>query len=326
VCLLSLPAANQTAITAKREPAEKLIEDSIVVDVNVVNVFFNVRSGDRLVRDLKASDFQLFENGRPQEIRYFSSDSQEPLSLAIMVDSSTSQSRVLEQQQDIGRRFLQEILLPGDEAMVVGFGSFVQMHQDFTEAQENLLAALARASQGDTERTPLLDPGALPFRRSTALYDAVASTSRRRMGGRRGHKAMIILTDGQDMGSRTTINEAIEAAVRADTICYVLLVADKKVVGNVDYHGREWMKELTSETGGRLIFVGSDLNRLQESLSEVATELRHHYTVAYTSSNKELDGSYRTIRVRTHRGYEVQARRGYYATSPRRRLVPEATP
>ena len=137
---------------------------------------------------------------------------------------------------------------------------------------------------------------------------------------------MIILTDGQDMGSRTTLAQAIEAAVRADTICYVLLVADKNVIGNADYHGEQRMKDLTSRTGGRLIFVGSDLNRLQKSFSDVATELRHHYTLAYTPSKREPDGKYRTIRLRTRRGFHVQARKGYYATPPERRLVTEAIP
>lgn len=322
VCVLAIASNAQSFDSPKPGPSDSI--STVVVDVDVVNVFFNVRDHDQPVRELKPEDFQLYEDRRPQSIRYFSAESQQPLTLAILVDSSSSQTNVLSKQTEVGRRFLQQVLTPADEALVVGFDSRVQMHQDFTQSHDNLIAALARGSQGTTGSTTAFDSLPVPLTRSTALYDAIVGTSKHRMSTRSGHKAMLILTDGQDMGSRQTAKQAIEAAQRADTICYVLLIGDKNEMASAAYQGIQRMKELTHETGGRMILVGGDMKKLEHSFNEISDELRHFYSLAYTSDRKEKKGEYRAIQLKSRHGYKVQARKGYYAVPPPKPAMAEA--
>jgi VWFA-related protein len=285
----------------------------MVVDVDVVNVFFNVRSHDHLVRELTPEEFKLFEDDRPQAIRYFSAESQQPLTLAIMLDSSSSQTTVLNKQLAVGERFLQQVLTRQDEAMVLGFDSRLQVHQEFTHSLDNVIAALARGLQGTTGETELESP-TIPKERSTALYDGIVAVSRLRMQPRIGHKAMVILTDGQDMGSGHTAKQAIEAAQRSDTICYVLLIGDKNEMASTDYKGIERMRELTNETGGRMVLVGNDAKKLEASFNTISDELRHFYSLAYTPDRKTKNGEYRRISLKSKHNYRLQARKGYFAT------------
>lgn len=304
---MAVAAQGQSFAAAKSGPSDSV--STVVVDVDVVNVFFNVRNHDQRVRELRPEEFQLYEDKRPQNIRYFSAESQQPLTLAILVDSSSSQTNVLSRQMEVGRRFLEQVLTPEDEALVIGFDSRVQMYQDFTQSHDNLMAALARGSQGTTGSTEPFDSLPIPVTRSTALYDAIVGTSKHRMSARSGHKAMLILTDGQDMGSRHTSRQAIESAQRADTICYVLLVGDKNEMESSAYQGLQRMKELTHETGGRMILVGSDLKKLESSFNDISDELRHFYSLAYTSDRKEKNGEYRAIQLKSKHGYKVQGGR-----------------
>lgn len=315
VCALAGPVAAQSFMPSSVAAVEPGFDEGrIVVDVSEVQVFFNVRQRDRLVQGLNATDFRVLEDNRPQTIKFFAENAQEPLSLAILVDSSTSQSRVLEQEKSVGHKFLSGVLAQGDEALVVGFDSYIQMFQDFSTEQDRLVAAIGESSLGARKRTALLDFGPVPKLRSTALYDAIVATSRQRMSMRLGHKAMVIVTDGEDNGSRTHLADAIQAAQRADTICYVLLVADKSVRERRDYRGVARMKELAAETGGRLITVGKKVDDMERSFSEVAYELRHQYTLAYTPRRNPERGDYRTIQVLSRHGYQVQARKGYFAS------------
>lgn len=285
--------------------------DTLVVNVDVVNVFFNVHDHGSLVHDLNADEFKVFEDNRPQSIRFFSAESQ-PLILAILLDSSSSQTNVLNKQLAVGERFLHQVLTPDDEALVLGFDSRLQMHQDFTKSLDNVIAALTRGLQGTYGESDL-ETGTLPRGRSTALYDGIVAVSNRRMRERTGHKAMLILTDGQDMGSRHTAKQAIEAAERADTICYVLLIGDKHEMANAHYQGVQRMEELTAATGGRMVLVGNDPKKLESSFNQISDELRHFYSLAYTPDRKEKHGEYRHISVKSKHGYKLQARKGYYA-------------
>ncbi len=298
--------------TSGHSPGAELLGEKIHVDVDLVDVYFNVRQGGRFVHGLEAKDFVVLEDGRPQHIRFFSAEADAPLNLAILIDTSTSQLRVLDRQHEVGKRFLQQVIKHGDEGLVVGFDYYVQLQQDFTSSQDDLVTALGRATHGSTERTLELDPGKLPANRSTALYDAIHGTVSRRMYQRHGRKATIILTDGQDMGSRTSARTAIESALRAETICYVLLVGDPNFMARRDYVGMERMKVLANETGGRMIPIQRDLSNLEESLNVIAAELRNHYTLAYKPPYMSPT-EYRQISIRCKRGYQVQARKGYYA-------------
>ncbi len=283
------------------------------VDVDLVDVYFNVRHSGQFVHGLEAKDFIVLEDHVPQRVRFFAAESNAPLSLALLVDTSTSQGRVLDRQNEIGRKFLDQVLQKGDEGLVVSFDYYVQLQQDFTASHDELATALGRATHGSTARSTELDPGKLPKNRSTALYDAISGTAMRRMFNRHGRKAMIILTDGQDMGSRTEGREAIENALRADTICYVLLVGDPSYMRKRDYVGVDRMKVLAEQTGGRMIPVQKDLSNLEANLATVAAELRNHYSIGYKPRDVGSATEYRQLTIRCKLGYRVQARKGYYA-------------
>jgi VWFA-related protein len=128
-----------------------------------------------------------------------------------------------------------------------------------------------------------------------------------------GRKAMIILTDGQDEGSRLKLQDAIEAAQKADAIVYVLLCADRGFYGGFGYSGEGDMRKLTEQTGGRVINVGNKFDKLREAFDQIAAELRSQYNIGYTPTNEKKDGTYRKVEIKSKQGYKVQARAGYYA-------------
>jgi VWFA-related protein len=124
---------------------------------------------------------------------------------------------------------------------------------------------------------------------------------------------MIILTDGQDEGSQLKIKDAIEAAQKADAICYVLLIADRGFYGFGGYAGDREMKKLSEETGGRVIDVGNKIDKLRQAFDQISTELRSQYNIGYTPTNSALDGSFRRVEIRSKNGYKIQSRSGYFA-------------
>ena len=152
--------------------------------------------------------------------------------------------------------------------------------------------------------------------RGTVLYDAVYLAATEELAHEAGRKAMILLTDGADFGSRVKLEEAIEAAQKADTICYVLLLLDRSAYGygfGFGYPGSGEVKKLAEQTGGRVIDVGNKPEKLKEAFDQIANELRSQYSLGYTPTNNQHDGSFRKIEIKSHKGYKIQARRGYYS-------------
>jgi VWFA-related protein len=304
---------------SQNEPLETL-----KVRVEVVQLFFNVKDKHgALIPSLTKDDFNLFEDGNPQTIKYFKAESDLPLTLGILIDSSGSQQRVLDMEKEVGGSFLENIIRPKDEAFVISFDVDVNLLQDFTSSVSRLRRALNSAkinigggvgcSQG-----PIGPQGPIPCGasgpRGTALYDAVYLASHDEFSHEVGRKAMILLTDGEDQGSKVKIREAIEAAQKADAICYVLLIADRGFYGFGGYSGDAEMKKLTSETGGRVIEVGNKIEKLRQAFEQIANELRSQYNIGYTPTNSNFDGSFRKVEIRPKHGdYKIQARSGYYA-------------
>ncbi len=308
--LLSLPVLAQSQTTWS---PRQFTGETLTVDVDVVDVYFTVKHNHRFVENLQKEDFVLLENNRKQEIRYFSAESQAQLSLGMLIDTSDSESPMLQREREIARRFLDTVLLSGDEAMVATFDSNVEVKQEFTGDRDLVVRGIARSENNRSHRTPDVDPGPLPKNpRSTALYDAIVGLSEHRFADRRGRKAMIIITDGQDMGSRASAQKAVEAALKANSICYVLLVGDPTYMADPIYVGGQKMSYLANETGGRVLTVGKTWKELESSLLEIAAELRHHYSIGYSPDDRRAKGEYRRISIRSHHGYRVQSRRGYY--------------
>jgi VWFA-related protein len=298
--------------------------ETLKVNVEVVQLFFNVKDKHgALIPSLTKTDFDVLEDGKPQTIKYFKAESDLPLTLGILIDSSGSQQRVLEMEKEVGASFLENIIRPKDEAFVISFDVDINLLQDFTNSVSRLRKALNSATINagggvGCATGPIGPQGPIPCPssgpRGTALYDAVYLASHDELSKEVGRKAMILLTDGEDQGSRLKIRDAIEAAQKADAICYVLLIADRGFYGFGGYGGDEEMKKLTRETGGRVIEVGNKIEKLRQAFEQIAQELRSQYNIGYTPTNATRDGSFRKVDIKPKQSeYKIQARSGYYA-------------
>jgi VWFA-related protein len=299
---------------------------TLKVNVNVVQLFFNVKDKKgALIPNLKKEDFNVLEDGKPQTIKYFAAESNLPLTLGILIDSSGSQARVLDMEKEVGGDFLSQILRDKDLAFVISFDVDVDLLQDFTNSVRLLKTALNTAkintAGGGGTGIPGLGGGTIPTQgtpRGTLLYDAVYLASHDELAQQVGRKAMILLTDGEDQGSRLKIRDAIEAAQKSDSIVYVLLCADRGFYGFGGYSGDREMRKLTEETGGRVIEVGNKFEKLKQGFDQIANELRSQYNIGYTPINSKLDGTYRKVEIKTdNKDYRIQARAGYYAVPKR---------
>jgi VWFA-related protein len=300
---------------------------TLKVNVNVVQLFFNVKDKrGALIPSLTKNDFQILEDGKPQTIKYFAAESNLPLTLGILIDSSGSQARVLEMEKQVGGEFLSQILRDKDLAFVLSFDIDADLLQDFTSSVHSLKAALNQArintGGGGGGGIPGLGGGTIPTPggpKGTVLYDAVYLASHDELSQQVGRKAMILLTDGQDEGSQLKIKDAIEAAQKSDSIVYVLLCADRGFYGGFGgYSGEGEMKKLTQETGGRVIDVGNKYEKLKEGFDQIANELRSQYNIGYTPTNAALDGTFRKVEIHaTNKDYKIQSRAGYYAIPKR---------
>jgi VWFA-related protein len=297
--------------------------ETLKVRVNVVQLFFNVKDKKgALIPDQKKDDFEIFEDGKPQTIKYFTAESELPLTLGIMIDSSGSQTRVLEMEKEVGGSFLGSILRDKDEAFVISFDVNVDLLQDFTNDVHLLKTALNKAkinTGGGGGSLPGLGGGPIPTStpRGTLLYDAVYLAAHDELAHEVGRKAMILLTDGEDEGSNHKIRDAIAAAQKSNVLVYVILIADRGFYGGFGYSGYSAMKQLTEETGGRLIDVGNNGNKLEAAFQQIEDELRTQYVATYTPSNTKLDGTFRHLGVTCNGdGMKVQVRKGYFATTP----------
>ncbi len=319
-CLLGSAVAQQPE-PQQPSPSEGDEVQTFKVDVNVVNLFFNVKDKrGALVSGLGRDEFQVFEDGKPQTIKYFAAETNQPLTLGILIDSSPSQERVLEAEKEVGTSFLNEVLRPKDLAFVFSFDVNVDLLQDLTNSSRELREALYRArinSGGAVSAVPGMGGGPFPTSttpRGTLLYDAIYLASYEKLAKEVGRKAMIILTDGQDQGSQMSIEQAIESAQKADAMAYVILIADRGFYGGLGYSGDKNMKKLAEQCGGRVISVGNKPEKLKEAFDQIAAELRSQYSIGYTPTNARRDGTFRRVEVRAKsRDLRVQARTGYFA-------------
>jgi VWFA-related protein len=304
-----------------QQPADQNPSETLKVNVNVVQLFFNVKDKHgALIPNLTKEDFEISEDGKPQTIKYFAAESNLPLTLGIMIDASGSQRNVIDMEKEVGGAFLKQILTDKDEAYVMSFDITVDLLQDFTRDTHRLQAALNKAKVNvdyTSGGIPGMGGGPVPTQNApgTLLYDAVYLSAHDMLAKEVGRKAMILLTDGQDEGSRLKIRDAIEAAQKADAIVYVLLCADRGgyFSSGMSYTGEGDMRKLTEQTGGRVINVGNKFDKLREAFDQIAAELRSQYNVGYVPTNLKLDGTYRKLEIKNKQNYKIQARAGYYA-------------
>jgi VWFA-related protein len=291
----------------------------IRVRVPLVTLYATVRGHhNALVANLTEKNFQVYEDGKEQKIAYFSKESKLPLTMGILVDTSGSQQGLLDAEKTSAERFLQRVLRPKDEAMVITFDLDVNLLADFTNDAGILDRAIERAEINAPQGSPYT-PGPFPQKGpiGTDFYDAVYLACHDKLSGEAGRKALIILTDAQDYGSKMKLSDAIEEAQRTDTVVHILLINNLRAYGwggmGGGYNGGSVAEKMTQETGGRLIEVHSE-KKLQEAFDQISEELRNQYVIGYYPSNTKLDGTFRKVKVETVPEHDkVLTRKGYYA-------------
>jgi len=282
-------------------------------NVTVVNVLCTVKDKHGLlIPNLTKDNFELFEEGKPQTIKYFSNQNDVPITLGLLIDSSKSMERTLPEEKVVASGFLQKVLTNKDLAFVISFDISVDLLQDLTGDMHLLRGGLdkARINTNTAGMAPMGNPGPVPTgggqNKGTLLFDAVYLAADEVLSRQVGRKAMIVLTDGEDVGSKLRLKDAIEAAQRADAVAYVLLITDPMYPSN---HGD--MSNLAEQTGGRIITV-SHPDKLDKAFAEIAAELRSQYLLGFSSTNPVNDGKFRKLEVKSKDGYKIQARKGYY--------------
>ena len=301
--ILAIPAMPQ-------EPAGQA--PVIKSQVGLVNLFATVRDKNkRIVPTLKQEDFRVSEDNQDQKIAFFSREVALPITLALLLDTSGSEQDMLSAIQDAGSRFIARVIRQGDEALVMSFDSNVDLLSDFTDQHGQLERAIRKSRINVPDQGTIAgNPGPIGSRQitGTALYDAIYLACGEKLASEAGRKAIVIVTDAEDTGSKVRLEEAIEAAQRTDTVIHILLVVDPRFGGNPGV-----AHKLAEETGGRMISVRSE-KKLMEAFDEISEELRSQYTLGYYPSNSAQDGKFRKVKVETtEHDLKVLARKGYYA-------------
>lgn len=284
-------------------------EPTFKTEVKVVNVLAMVRTKKgEIVRDLSKDDFVLAEDGRPQTIQYFARQSDLPLTLGLMVDTSGSQHRVLDSELSASFRFLDSVLRDAkDQVFVMQFDMSVVLRQGLTSSFGKLNDALTKVDE------PTRQDMQVAGRRGTVLYDAVVKASNDIMSNQNGRKALILLTDGVDFGSDASVTEAIDAAQRADTLIYSILFSDPGFYSYGEPDGSRVLQRMSKDTGGALYEV-SKKHSLEQIYGVIQDELRSQYSLGYISDQPVRVSEFRRIQLATkQKGLMVQARDRYWA-------------
>jgi VWFA-related protein len=295
--LLSLLAAQNPP---QNPPAGDQPDTRIVLEVNRVDVLFTVSDKKgRFVTDLGKPDFEVFENKKPQNFLEFAAESDLPLRLAILIDTSNSIRDRFRFQQEAATRFIDGVIRPHqDKAAIVSFDTAAELVSDLTDDTEKLNKAIHD-----------LRPGG-----GTALYDAIFFACRDKlMQDQPRHKfrrAMVILSDGEDNNSRYTRDQALEMAQKADVVVYTISTN----ITRIPTDGDKIMRYFAEETGG-LAFFPFKAEDLSQSFENIGNELRHQYMILYRPEPLKTDGLYHTVGIRIHgrKDLVVRARKGYYA-------------
>ncbi len=280
-------------------------------EVKVVNVLATVRTkAGALVGNLGQDDFSVAEDGRPQTIRYFARESDLPLTLGLMVDTSGSQRHLLDAERGASMRFLDQVVRENkDQVFIMQFDTTAFMRQSLTSSVAKLEDALAYVDTETKDQMRRQGGG------GTVLYDAVVTACADVMKKLTGRKALIVLSDGVDVGSDGTLEDAVEAAERSDTLIYSILYSDPGAYGlfGGGGDGRRVMEKMANETGGSFFEV-SKKHGVGEMFEVLQQELRTQYSLGYVSDKPVRVSEFRAIELTVRqKGLVVQARRRYWA-------------
>jgi VWFA-related protein len=295
--------------TPPRNPKEELPGESdevVRIETNLTTIFFTAADKHkRFIPNLRKEDIRVLEDGLPQEIFTFQQNTDLPLSIAILIDTSRSEERTLPDEKVAARAFLESVMRPvKDEAAIVSFTGEVTLEQGFTGNLERLRRAIDRIEfippsgyigggvvVGGTP--PISDTNQI-LAGSTAIWDAVWASSNELLSDSAEHtrRTIILLTDGEDTISQVKMQDAIRQAQKADALIYAIGIGDSYNFG-VDEGS---LRKIAGETGGRAYFPHSE-KELKDAFAQIERDLREQYLVAYSPSNKARDGSYRRVHI-----------------------------
>jgi len=326
-------------------------QPKISSEVKLVTVYATVRDKKgKIVATLNKEDFVIDEDGRPQTISNFVRDTDLPLTLGLLVDTSLSQRHVLDNERDASYTFLDHMLREKDKAFVIHFDREVELLQDLTSSRPKLQAALKLLQTPEFDRDSEGGQGQGRRGAGTLLYDAVYLASNELMKKQQGRKALFVLSDGVDRGSKETLEDAVESAQRADTSIYSILFAEEESHergGGYGRHGgmggpggwpgggggggwpgggggrrpsqeqrpdgKKVLERISTQTGGRLFQVSKKLS-FDQIYAQVEEELRNQYSLGYAPNPSNPGTGYHKIHLTTNqKDLTVQARDGYYS-------------
>ncbi len=360
--VITILALSDAPLGSQQQPQQQA--PPIAVEVKMVSLLASVRDKKgHLVSTLTKDDFAVEQDTHPQTITYFSKNTDLPLTLGLLVDTSMSQRRVLDQERAASHDFLDEVLREGtDQAFVIHFDYQVELLQDVTKSRKKLDASLeelgtpefsnasSNGGSGGSGNGGANNGGSGGGRGSrshggggTLLYDSIYLASNELMKKQQGRKAIIVLTDGVDRGSKESLRDAIETAQRADTLVYSILFADKEGYGNHGggggygggrgggmggggmgggHHrqqeedrpdGKKVLEQLSKETGGRFFEV-TKKQPIDEIYTAINEELRSQYGIGYVPEKADATPGYHKINLTVkQKDLAVQSREGYYA-------------
>jgi VWFA-related protein len=341
VVMIALLALGGTPLRSQQAPPP------ISVEVKMVSLLATVRDKHgHLVNNLTKDDFAVEQDGHAQKITYFAQESNLPLTLGLLVDTSMSQRRVLDQERSASHDFLDKVLREDkDKAFVIHFDYEVELLQDLTSSRQKLEASLEHLGEPEFAQTGGGSNGGGGSRGrgggGTLLYDSVYLGSNEIMKKQQGRKAIIVLTDGVDRGSKESLQVAIETAQRADTVVYSILFADKEGYGNSGGYGggrhggggmggggtggghhypqesrpdgKKVLEQISKETGGRFFEV-SKKDPIDQIYADINLELRSQYGLGYVPDKADSAPGYHKIHLTVNpKDLTVQTREGYYA-------------
>lgn len=310
-------------------PPDEVIEEEevIKIDTEVVNVLFTATDKNRrLLTNLKKEDIRILENGQPQEVVAFSRQVDLPLSLAVLIDTSASQERTLPEEKEAAKSFLESVVRPAkDEVAIISFTGETTLEQGLTNNISRLRRAVDRVEfvppsgyvgGGVLVGTPPISGRNQMLQGSTAIWDSIWVTSEEvlQLSPEKTRRAIVLLSDGVNTSGLKKLDDAVQAALRAEAIIYAIGIGDNY------YHGvdKGVLNRVTERTGGRAFFP-RDESELRDAFQQIQVEMRSQYLIAYEPSNQVQDGSYRTVAVEVvnpelvRQKVKLTHRQGYFA-------------
>lgn len=279
-------------------------ESRFRISVDVVNVLVTVLDQDgRFVTNLQKEDFIIYEDGKVQEIDQFSQETDQPLRIGLLIDTSASVKMRLEFEKEAAVNFMRSVMRLRDEAMLVEFDKGVSMLHDFTDRPTEIVKSIETLRAGG----------------GTALLDAIFQVSQEKMSEKRLRQTIVVLSDGDDLHSTHSLAEAVNMAQLAESSIYA--IGTNRLGASRSSHGIKILRQLTEETGGRVFFPVSDIE-MEVAFDQIEKELRSQYSITYTPRNIVRDGKFRNLEVRIAKGknrpspLSIRHKKGYYAVQP----------